>query len=189
MDKQTIDHRPEQIDCYAALNDGHGRLFVAYSRLGISAIRPAKDAPGFETWFRGQLGRPLKRCTTLPADVVEAIHEHLHERDRRVPLDLRASTDFERAVLLKTREIPRGEVQTYGSIARAIGEPGAAQEVGVALSRNPIMYLIPCHRVVRSDGSLAGYAGGGVRAKRELLLREGYKPIRVEPRTLIRRAL
>jgi O-6-methylguanine DNA methyltransferase len=189
MDQQTIENRPEQADQYASLNVAHGRIFVAYSRYGVSAVKPAKDEAGFEAWFRGQLGRPLQRCTTIPRDLAEAIQEQMHERDRRIPLDLRASTDFERAVLLKAQEIPRGEVRTYAWIARQIGEPGAAQEVGVALSRNPILYLIPCHRVVRSDGSLAGYAGGGMRAKRELLLREGYRPTRTEDSLWTRRLL
>ncbi len=178
MDLHTIGDGPGPIDRYAPLNDATGHIFVAYSPFGVSAVRPARDEATFQTWFRRQLGRPLTRCATLPEELAEAIREQLHRHDRQIPLDLRASTDFERAVLLKTRDIPRGEVQTYGLIARQIGEPGAAKDVGVALSRNPILYLIPCHRVVRSDGSLAGYAGGGVRVKRQLLLREGYQPAR-----------
>jgi methylated-DNA-[protein]-cysteine S-methyltransferase len=189
MDQQIIDDRPEQADQYASLKVVHGRIFVAYSRFGVSAVRPAKDAAGFEAWFRGQVGRPLQRGTAIPGDLAEAIQEHIQERDRRVSLDLRASTDFERAVLLKTQEIPRGEVRTYGWIAREIGQPGAAQEVGVALSRNPVLYLIPCHRVVRSDGSLAGYAGGGARVKREILLRESFNPTRTEDSAWTRRVL
>jgi methylated-DNA-[protein]-cysteine S-methyltransferase len=164
------------IDRYATLDDDGGRVFVAYSPLGVSALRPAKDAATFEAWFRTRIGRPLERAEALPTELASAIQEHLHVRDCFIPLDLRASTDFERKVLLKTRTIPWGETRTYAWIAREIGEPGAAKDVGVALSENPILHLIPCHRVVRSDGSLAGYAAGGVRAKRRLLLREGYAP-------------
>ena len=174
MDLHTIGDGPGPIDRYAPLNDATGHLFVAYNPFGISAVRPGRDETTFQAWFRSQLGRQLTRSSTLPEELAEAIREQLHRHDRRVPLDLRASTDFERAVLVKTRDIPRGEVQTYGWIARQIGEPGTARDVGVALSRNPILYLIPCHRVVRSDASLGGYASGGVRVKRELLLREGY---------------
>ncbi len=188
MDLHTIDDGPRSIDRYAPLNDSTGHLFVAYSPFGVSAVRPATNEAAFQAWFRGQLGRPLTRCATLPQELAEAIREQFHRHDRRVPLDLRASTDFERAVLVKTRDIPRGEVQTYGWIARQIGEPGAAKAVGTALSRNPILYLIPCHRVVRSNGSLAGYAGGGVRVKRELLLREGCQPARASQSAWTRRA-
>jgi methylated-DNA-[protein]-cysteine S-methyltransferase len=186
MEMQTLDDGQGQIDSYAPLHNGTDRLFVAYSRFGVSAVRLAQDEAAFETWFRAQLGRPLRRCATLPAELIEAIRDQVQGSDCPVPLDLRASTDFERAVLLKTRDIPRGEVRTYGWIARQIGEPGAAQDVGVALSLNPILYLIPCHRVVRSDGSLGGYAGGGVSAKRKLLLSEGYQPTRGKDSTWIR---
>jgi len=178
MDLHTIGDGPGPIDRYAPLNDVTVHLFVAYSPFGVSAVRPGRDEVAFQAWFRNQLGRPLTRSATLPQELAEEIREQLHRHDRRVPLDLRASTDFERAVLVKTRDIPRGEVQTYGWVARQIGEPAAAKDVGTSLSRNPILYLIPCHRVVRSDGSLAGYAGGGVRVKRQLLLREGYQPAR-----------
>ncbi len=178
MDMQTIDEMHAQFDCYAPLNLAEGRLFVAFSSLGVSAVRPARNEAVFEAWFRALLDRPITRCARLPVNLAEAIRNELDGHGYPVPLDLRASTGFERAVLLKTRHIPRGEVRTYGWIAREIGEPRAAKEVGMALSRNPILYLIPCHRVVRSDGSLGGYAGGGMRVKRELLLREGYRPAR-----------
>ena len=176
MDTKITGEMATPIDRYAALDDENGRVFVAYSPFGVSALRPAKDAATFEAWFRMRIGRPLERAVALPTELANALLEHLHVRDCQVPLDLRASTDFERKVLLKTGAIPWGETRTYGWIAREIGEPGAAKEVGVALSENPILYLIPCHRVVRSDGSLAWYAGGGVQAKRRLLMREGYAP-------------
>ncbi|MBI2070052.1 MAG: MGMT family protein [Elusimicrobia bacterium] len=70
--------------------------------------------------------------------------------------------------------IPKGRVATYGSLARSIGRPRAARVVAMAMARNPFAPDIPCHRVVRSDGSLGGYsASGGVGAKRRLLEREG----------------
>lgn len=71
-------------------------------------------------------------------------------------------------------DIPRGEVRSYGSLARAIGHPRAARAVGQALAANPFAPTIPCHRVVAADGSLTGYsARGGLRRKRVLLLKEG----------------
>lgn len=71
-----------------------------------------------------------------------------------------AGTSFQTAVWEALRHIPYGQTQTYGQIAAAIGRPGAARSVGQAANRNPIWIVIPCHRVIGSNGSLTGYAGG-----------------------------
>jgi methylated-DNA-[protein]-cysteine S-methyltransferase len=76
-------------------------------------------------------------------------------------------------VLLKALEIPRGEIRTYGWIAAQIGHPLAVRAVGSALRKNPVPVLIPCHRVVRSDGHIGEYALGGSDAKRQILAAEG----------------
>ncbi|KYH40549.1 MAG: Methylated-DNA/protein-cysteinemethyltransferase [Candidatus Bathyarchaeota archaeon B63] len=85
-------------------------------------------------------------------------------------------TEFERAVLMATLRIPRGKVTTYKRIAEMVGRPRACRAVGNALHKNPLAPIIPCHRVVRSDGTLAGEEGC-VEARRLRLLEEG---IRVE---------
>ena len=73
-------------------------------------------------------------------------------------------------------EIPRGEVRSYGWIAKAIGHPGAARAVGQALAANPFAPEIPCHRVVAASGALTGYSGrGGLQRKKALLLKEGFE--------------
>ncbi len=87
-------------------------------------------------------------------------------------LDLDRCSTFQRRVLLEERRIPRGRVRSYGVIARAVGRPGAARAVGRALARNPFPLVIPCHRAVRSDGTLGGFQGGLV-LKRALLELEG----------------
>lgn len=76
-----------------------------------------------------------------------------------MPLDLRG-TPFQRRVWQALLEIPLGEVTTYGKLAAAIGHPKAARAVGTAVGDNPVAVLVPCHRVVRSDGSLGGYFYG-----------------------------
>jgi O-6-methylguanine DNA methyltransferase len=86
--------------------------------------------------------------------------------------DLSAVSPFGRAVLTKALEIPRGEVRPYSWIAREIGRPLAVRAVGSALARNPIPLLIPCHRVVRNDGTAGQYIFGTA-AKRALLSAEG----------------
>lgn len=88
-----------------------------------------------------------------------------------VPLDLNHVTPFQRRIYDCLREIPRGQVMTYGEVAREIGKgPGAAQAVGQAVGANPVAVIVPCHRVVASDGRLAGYGGGLVRKARLLRL-------------------
>lgn len=90
---------------------------------------------------------------------------------RDIPLDLSESTEFERKVYAATRHIPFGKVATYGQIAKAIGDPNAQRAVGQALGRNPIGLVIPCHRVVASNG-LGGFTGG-LAWKKKLLRFEG----------------
>lgn len=86
----------------------------------------------------------------------------------RVPLDLRAGTAFQRKVWRVLRRIPYGETRSYGWVARQIGCPRAMRAVGAACGANPVPILVPCHRVVRSDGSLGGFSGG-LAVKRALL--------------------
>jgi methylated-DNA-[protein]-cysteine S-methyltransferase len=76
-----------------------------------------------------------------------------------IPIDWSIYTDFQRAVLKKTYQIPYGETRSYGEIAAAIGNPLACRAVGQAEKRNDLPLVIPCHRVIGSDGSLTGYAG------------------------------
>jgi methylated-DNA-[protein]-cysteine S-methyltransferase len=80
-------------------------------------------------------------------------------------------TPFQRTVWAALREIPSGRTCTYGEVARAIGAPAAVRAVGAAIGRNPISLIVPCHRVVGSNGALTGYAGG-VERKRALLALE-----------------
>jgi O-6-methylguanine DNA methyltransferase len=87
---------------------------------------------------------------------------------------MKAYPAFSQAVWKACAEIPRGQVRTYGWIARRIGKPKAARAVGQALGRNPFAPTVPCHRVVGADGRLTGFsAPGGVAAKRRLLGKEG----------------
>jgi AraC family transcriptional regulator, regulatory protein of adaptative response / methylated-DNA-[protein]-cysteine methyltransferase len=85
----------------------------------------------------------------------------------RLPLDIRG-TVFQRRVWDELRRIPRGETRTYQEIARAIGAPAAVRAVGSACGANPVALVVPCHRAVRSDGGLGGYAWGLGRKKKLL---------------------
>lgn len=87
--------------------------------------------------------------------------------------DLSGLSPFQRRVLETTARIPHGSVRSYGWVARRIGRPAAARAVARALATNPIPFIVPCHRVIREDGSLAGYGLGGTATKRRLLEAEG----------------
>jgi methylated-DNA-[protein]-cysteine S-methyltransferase len=98
--------------------------------------------------------------------------ERLDLRD--VAVDERPVDDFRRRVYAATRAVGPGQIATYGEIARAVGAPGAARAVGVALGQNPCPVVVPCHRVLAADGSLHGFsAPGGITTKRRMLEIEG----------------
>ena len=85
-------------------------------------------------------------------------------------------TKFQLKVWVYLRKIPRGSVKTYAQVAKAIGKPRAVRAVANAIGKNPYAPKIPCHRVIRSDGTLGGYSGkGGVKTKRFLLKKEGIR--------------
>ncbi|MDA7606818.1 methylated-DNA--[protein]-cysteine S-methyltransferase [Pelagibacteraceae bacterium] len=85
-------------------------------------------------------------------------------------------TSFELKVWGYLRKIPRGSTRTYSQVAKSIGKPLAVRAVANAIAKNPYAPKIPCHRVIRSDGSLGGYSGkGGIKTKKILLKREGIK--------------
>jgi len=170
---------PPVADAYAELDSAIGVVQVAWNAAGVSALRRAGPGDGlegveaFETWFARRLRRPVRRAPALPERLAAQLADALAGRSRRVRFDLGGLSPFEQDVLRKTLEIPRGEVRTYAWVAREIGRPRAVRAVGTALGHNPIPLLIPCHRVLRSDGHLGQYSGGGPEAKRAVLDLEG----------------
>jgi O-6-methylguanine DNA methyltransferase len=168
-------------DRYWRLDSPVGTVYVAASPAGISMVSRAKSAREFERSFERQRGRPISPATSRPPAAVRALMNNLKRRDRaKLQFDLRGLSEFERAVLLKALEIPGGEVRPYSWIAREIGHPEAVRAVGTALGKNPVPLLIPCHRVVRADGTLGQYSMGGSRVKRALLEVEGVEPNTIE---------
>ena len=165
-------------DSYARFETVLGDVYVAWNRLGVSAAARSASTAEFEAWFRQDVGRPLMRSAP-PPELAGKIQDELNGK-RRMRFDLRGLTPFEQAVLRKTREIPRGEVRPYGWVAREIGHPAAVRAVGTALANNPIPYFIPCHRVVRTDGHIGNYGGGGPEAKRAILNMEGVRLTRLQ---------
>jgi O-6-methylguanine DNA methyltransferase len=161
-------------DRYAPLETPLGHAFVAWNGRGVSWVGQAPDGAAFEARFRAEVGRDIARTDAVPELLRRAISRRLAgDRRIRIPLDLRGHTPFEVAVWMKALEIPRGEVRPYGWIAAEIGKPKAVRAVGTALAHNPVPLVVPCHRVVRSDGLIGQYSMGGPDAKRRVLGAEG----------------
>jgi len=161
-------------DRYAELPSPLGPIVVAWNGRGVSWIDRAGDLDAFVARFAERVGRPLVRADAVPVALGGAIEARVAgDRRARIALDLRGRTEFEVAVWMKALEIPRGEVRPYGWIAAEIGRPRAVRAVGSALAHNPVPLVVPCHRVVRSDGSIGEYSLGGPAAKRTILAAEG----------------
>ena len=111
------------------------------------------------------------------AAIIEKIRKHLQgevQDFRAVALDLENIDPFFRQIYEATRQIPPGQTRTYGEIAKAVGQPAAAQEVGQAMAKNPVPIIVPCHRVSAAGGKLGGFsAPGGPATKAKLLAIEG----------------
>ena len=157
-------------DLYARFGSPIGPLVVAWNGFGVSEVEATEDDAAFETVHRARTGRPAYHAAELPPRLASAIARRLDgDRRVRIDLDLRGHTDFERDVWHKALEIPRGEVRPYGWVAAEIGRPKAVRAVGTALGHNPVPLIVPCHRVVRSDGTIGQYSLGGPGNKRAIL--------------------
>jgi O-6-methylguanine DNA methyltransferase len=168
-------------DHYAETDSPLGRIFVAWNGRGVSWLGTAGDPADFEASASTHTGRPISRADVLPRHLARAIERRLAgDRRARIDLDLRGATSFEVAVWRKALEIPRGEVRPYGWVAAEIGRPKAVRAVGTALAHNPIPLVVPCHRVVRSDGTIGQYSLGGSENKRRILATEGLDTRRME---------
>ncbi len=161
-------------DAFAEMPGPIGPLFVAWNGRGVSMVDLAGDPEAFAHRLTEATGRPARPTEVVPATLRVRIERRL-AGDRRVeiPLDWRGRGDFERAVWSKALEIPRGEVRPYGWVAAEIGSPRAVRAVGTALGHNPVPLIVPCHRVVRSDGTIGRYSLGGDANKRAVLESEG----------------
>lgn len=147
-----------------------GPVLVAYTRDGVSFLRTTDTLPSeaFREAYRQRFGRPLRPADTIPAGLDAALVGRAEARTR---VDLRGLSDFERDVLAVTRTIPVGQTRPYAWVAAEIGRPRAVRATGSVLARNPVPLLVPCHRVVRSDGTPGRYIFGDDR-KQQLLRNE-----------------
>lgn len=167
--------RPASAYRFTSLSTTLGEVYVAYSDLGVAFVDLAADDSAFARAFRRRFGAAADRDPHPPARLLALLRAFFADfKAFRGPVDLSLVGPFQRKVLESLRRIPKGQVRTYREIAREIGQPGATRAVGTACARNPIPLIIPCHRVVRSDGGLGGYSlKGGISLKQRLLESEG----------------
>jgi O-6-methylguanine DNA methyltransferase len=168
-------------DQYARIPSPLGPLVVAWNGLGVSLVDAEPDDAAFEARHRATTGRPAFAADAVPDPLARAIARRLDGDTRvRIDLDLRGHSGFEQDVWRKALEIPRGEVRPYGWVAAEIGRPKAVRAVGTALGHNPVPLIVPCHRVVRTDGTIGQYSLGGPGNKRTILRSEGLDPEALE---------
>ncbi len=150
-----------------------GYLLVAATDKGICSVRIGDDEVALEEGFMREFaGAVIERDDTALSGWIGEILRHLDgtRSHLELPLDVQA-TAFQRRVWQALQDIPYGSTATYAEIAKAIGQPAAVRAVGRACATNPTALLIPCHRVVRSDGEFGGYRWG-IERKEALLRRE-----------------
>ncbi len=166
--------RTDLADQYTTIAGPIGRIYVGFTSIGVSSIVPTPSEEEFLAAHERRVGRPAYRGE-LPSKLETMLLKTFESGKRgQLPVDLRPLTPFQQEVLEITSTIPPGEVRPYGWVAREMGNDGAVRAVGTALGRNPVPIAIPCHRVVRADGSIGNYAFGAD-MKHRLLEHEGMR--------------
>jgi O-6-methylguanine DNA methyltransferase len=164
-------------DRMAPLDTPFGRLWIAWNGRGVAGVDLGVTGEAAASHHADRVARPTDLVSELPGPLRARIERRLAgDRRSEIPLDLRGRTPFEVEVWAKTAEIPHGEVRPYGWVAAEIGRPRAVRAVGTALGHNPVPLVVPCHRVVRTDGTIGQYSLGGPSRKRAILATEGIDP-------------
>lgn len=160
---------------YRTIDSPVGPLLLAATETGL--VRVAFESEGFDTVLESLATRVSPRVLQAPRrlDTAAAELDEYFAGTRRafdLPLDLTLSSGFRQVVQRYLPHIGYGHTQTYTEVAETVGSPRAVRAVGTACATNPLPVVVPCHRVLRSDGSMGGYLGG-LDAKRTLLELEG----------------
>ena len=159
-------------DRYDHFETSHGEVHVAFSPAGIKRVRLGGSEDSFMQEYERRFGRELhsSRVDDATREAIMAALEGAGGQPVRI--DLSELSEFERKVLEILLRIPKGEVRTYAWVAREAGSPAASRAVGNACARNPVPFLVPCHRVVPTSGGIGSY-GYGPTLKKEILSAEG----------------
>lgn len=167
-------HDKKEMVYFSRINHGPWSFYIAANRNGLCFVSPNHDE--MQTWFEKK--KP-KAVLTEDAQAVAAYGEQLkaYLNGERKNFDLAVElngTAFQESVWKTLQKISFGETKTYADIARNIGKPGAVRAVGTAIGSNPILIIVPCHRVINKNGKLGGFRGG-IAMKKRLLELEGKK--------------
>jgi O-6-methylguanine DNA methyltransferase len=172
------------------IDSGVGRLLVADGPRGLLAVKYLDSRDGKETIEdlrpRFDLEEDVAGAARVAGEIDRFLKGDLEDvARRRVDLSL-VESDFQRRALNRLRSVPPGSVVTYASLAAAIGAPSSQRAIGNTMASNPLPIYIPCHRVIKSDGTIGNY-GGGVERKLKLLNAEGFHPGRARrlPSTVV----
>ena len=149
-----------------------GHIWVAAAEIGLVAVQIGGDESTFTQRLASKYGGSEPSQNSRLADIKAQIQAYLQDKRKSFNIDIHwdLMSEFQRKTLRAVYQIPYGETRTYGQIAAEIGIPQAPRAVGRANATNPMPLVIPCHRLVGTDGSLRGYGGGeGIKTKHWLL--------------------
>lgn len=168
---------------YTSMSSPIGTLWIAATDRGIVHLDMSADEVQFVYSLPDDPGGDADEQLRLVHEARTQLEEYFAGERRMfyVPLDLRGTSPFQRTVLTVLQHVPWGETISYGGLAAVAGRPGAARAAGTAVATNPVSLLVPCHRVIRSDGTPGEYAGRslgtrGRNLKHVLLKLEGSLP-------------
>lgn len=162
---------------YSSLDSPFGTVFVAKTIKGVCEVNLEKiSEAGFQSFLRKRFQKKAIRDDRKLKSVVNELRDYFNgnQVDFKSILDLSVGTIFQMKVWNKIREIPYGELRTYKWIAREIGNVNAVRAVGNAVGKNPVPPIVPCHRVIRTDGNLGGFSSGISLKKWLLKLEKSY---------------
>jgi methylated-DNA-[protein]-cysteine S-methyltransferase len=156
---------------YRTVDSPVGRLLLAATDVGLTRLAfETEDHEAVLDSLAARIGSRILRDDKRFDELARELDDYFAglRQSFDVPVDLRLSHGFRLEVLRHLRDIPYGHTETYAQVATSAGNPGAVRAVGSACATNPVPIVVPCHRVVRSDGDLGGYLGGT--ATKRLLL-------------------
>ena len=148
---------------YSCLDSPFGPVFIAETIRGVCLVSLSKISEAkFQSLIRKRFQKEVIRDNKRLKNVIHELSSYFngHRVNFKSILDLSIGTEFQRKVWEKVSEIPYGEQRSYKWIADEIGSPHAVRAVGNAVGKNPVPPIIPCHRVIRSDGNLGGFSSG-----------------------------
>jgi len=161
---------PGTVIVYATGDSPLGRLLVAATEHGVCSVKAGRDDAELLRALLKEFPKARVVKGRKAGRFLGALNDHLNGQEVKLPVDVRG-TDFQLRVWIALRGIPLGETRSYSDVAEMIGEPKAVRAVANACASNPVPLIIPCHRVIRKDGSLGGY-GLGISRKKALLSKE-----------------